>query len=261
LVKAKIKVCVEPGLQIKQSQGMTRGKNDKVDARRIVQYAYKNKEQLTYWAPQRPALQKLKALLILRERLIKTKNQLETPITESKNFIEEPLRKSISRRCTNSIAAIKKDIKNVDQDIRSLIKEDSPIQQQMKWATSVPGVGKITAANIIIATDEFQRISEVKKFACYAGVAPFEHSSGSSIRGKTRVSKMANMRIKTLLTLGSMSAVQSNPELRSYFERKISQGKNYWSVINSVRNKLISRVFACVKNQKMYQKEYTYMLA
>jgi transposase len=240
---------------------MTRGKNDEIDARRIAQYAFKNRNELVYWTPQRPILQKLKALLILRERLIKTKNQLEVPISESKSYVQKELRKNVAKRCASSIAAIKKDIKSVDQDIKKLIKEDQQVQQQMTWATSVPGVGNVTALNVILATDEFKRISTVKKFACYTGVAPFEHRSGSSIRGKTRVSKMANMRIKTLLTLGSMSVVQSNPELKLYFERKISQGKNYWSVINAVRNKLISRIFACVQQQKVYQNNYANALA
>jgi len=261
LVKHNIKVCVEPGLQIKQSQGITRGKNDKIDARRIAQYAFKNRNELAYWTPQRPILQKLKALLILRERLIKTKNQLEVPISESKSYVQEELRKSVAKRCTSSIAAINKDIKSVDQDIKTLIKVDQQVHQQMKWATSVPGVGNVTALNVILATDEFKRISIVKKFACYSGIAPFEHRSGSSIRGKTRVSKMANMRIKTLLTLGSMSVVQRDQELKLYFERKMSQGKNYWSVINAVRNKLISRIFACVQQQKVYQKNYANALA
>lgn len=261
LVKHTIKVCVEPGLQIKQSQGMTRGKNDKIDARRIAQYAFKNSNELVYWTPQRPILQKLRALSILRERLIKTKNQLEVPLSESKSYVQEGLRKSVAKRCIGSLAAIKKDIKSVDQDIKELIKEDQHVAQQMKWSTSVSGVGKVTALNVILATDEFKRISTVKKFSCYSGVAPFEHKSGSSIRGKTRVSKMANMRIKTLLTLGAMSVVQRDPELKLYFERKISQGKNYWSVINAVRNKLISRIFACVQQQRVYQKNYAHALA
>ena len=62
--KNRIKVCVEPALQIKQSQGMTRGKSDKVDARRIAQYAYKNRHELRFWRPQRAYIQKLKALLV-----------------------------------------------------------------------------------------------------------------------------------------------------------------------------------------------------
>src|SRR5688572_2845861 len=62
LVKNGIKACVEPALQIKQSQGMKRGKSDQIDARRIAQYAYKNRQDLRFWAPQRKSIQKLKAL-------------------------------------------------------------------------------------------------------------------------------------------------------------------------------------------------------
>ena len=76
-VKQKINVCVESALQIKQSQGMTRGKNDQVDAERIALYAMKNKERLTLCKPQRQCVQRLKALLVTRERLVKMKVQLE----------------------------------------------------------------------------------------------------------------------------------------------------------------------------------------
>ena len=119
---------------------------------------------------------------------------------------------------------------------------------------------EITAANVIVATGEFQGIQEVKKFACYAGIAPFEHCSGSSIRGKTRVSKMANMTIKKLLHLAAMSAIQFCSEIKAFYHRKVAEGKNKMSVINAVRNKLISRVFSCVKNKRMYQKDYKHAL-
>jgi transposase len=83
LTKNKIKVCVEPALQIKQSQGMTRGKSDLVDARRIAQYAYKNRQALKFWTPQRTSIQKLKGLLVLRERLVKIRGQMERRINEN----------------------------------------------------------------------------------------------------------------------------------------------------------------------------------
>ena len=110
--------------------------------------------------------------------------------------------------------------------------------------------------NVIIATGEFTRITDTKKFACYAGVAPFEHTSGSSIRGKTRVSKMANMAMKKLLHLAAISAIQYCEEIKTYYERKVLAGKNRMSVINAVRNKLITRIFMCVKQERIYQKNY-----
>jgi transposase len=260
LIKAGIKVAVEPALQIRQSQGMTRGKTDKFDAKRIAQYACRHYTALHFWKPQRIVIQKLKALLVARERLIKIKVQLQIPITESQDYLEEGIRKLISKKCQTTLLALAKDISKIEQSIDLLIEEDCQIQEQLRWSTSVPGIGKITALNVIISTGEFQKINDAKKFACYSGIAPFEHSSGTSIRGKTRVSRLANMTLKKLLHMAAMSAIQFNPELKAFYQRKVSQGKNKMSVINAVRNKLISRVFVCIKNRRLYEKNYLPML-
>jgi transposase len=256
LTKKNIKVCVEPALRIKQSQGMTRGKNDQVDARRIAIYAFRNSEDLIFWKPQRQIIQKIKALLTTRERLVKVRVQLEVPLTEVDGFIEKSLRDSMLSHCLKPIRSIEKSIEKVEQTIQDLIKEDQHLKEQVKLATSVPGIGKIVALYIIVTTGEFIQIREAKKFACYSGVAPFEHSSGSSLRGKTRVSNMGNMIMKKLLHLAAMSSIQCCDELKTFYERKVASGKNKMSVINAVRNKLISRVFACVNNNHMYEKIY-----
>jgi transposase len=261
LTRNEIKACVEPALQIKQSQGMTRGKSDRIDARRIAQYAYKNRQELRFWKPQRASIQKLKALLVLRERLVKTKVQLQTPINEAQEYIEESIRKVVIKNCQTTLKALTKDITKVEKDIKLLIQTDTPLKEQFELVESVPGIGKITALNMIVSTGEFQRISEAKKFACYAGVAPFEHTSGTSVRGKTKVSKMANMTLKKLLHMAALSAIQCNEELKAFYQRKVAEGKNKMSVINAVRNKLISRIFACIKHNRIYQKDYQHALA
>jgi transposase len=261
LVKNQIRVCVEPALQIKQSQGMTRGKNDQVDSKRIALYALKNRENLAFWKPQRHCIQKLKALLATRERLVKVKVQLEVPLRECEEFIEPSIRKEMIRHCQRTLNSVQNDIDKIELAIQQVVREDSQLNEQCTLATSVPGIGKITALNMIVSTGEFTRIAEAKKFACYAGVAPFEHTSGSSIRGKTRVSKMANMTLKKLLHLAAMSAIQCCDELKAFYRRKVVAGKNKMSVINAVRNKLISRVFACIKNNRKYQKIYQHALA
>lgn len=256
LTKNQIDVAVEPALRIKQSQGMQRGKNDKVDAKRIARYAYKNAEELTLWKPKRVVIQRLRALLVLRDRLIQVRTQLEVPINESNEFIEGSIRKMSICICKSSIAAVRKDLKRIDLEIAKLIKSDSQLHHQVKIATSVTGVGPIIAAHMIITTNEFNDITQHKKYACYAGVAPFEHSSGSSIRGRTKVSHMANKKIKTLLHLGARSAVLACSELKQYYQRKLAEGKPKLLVLNAVSNKLISRVFVCIKNNRMYEKIY-----
>lgn len=261
LVRHNIKVCLESAIQIKRSQGIIRGKNDKVDARRIAIYAYKNRDTLIFWKPQRLTIQKLKALLVTRERLVKVKTELEVPIREAGEFIETSIQQLMIQNSRKVLKALVDGIERIDLTIKELIKQDSSLTEQFNLATSVPGIGTITALNIIVSTGEFNRIQTPKKFACYAGVAPFEHSSGSSIRGKTRVSKMANMTLKKLLHLAAMSAVQWCEEIKAFYLRKQAEGKNKMSIINAVRNKLISRVYACIKNKRMYQKTYQHALA
>lgn len=261
LTKNKIKTCLESALQIKKSQGVTRGKSDRIDALRIAQYAYKNREELRYWMPQRGIVQELKALLVTRERLVKIRTQLEVPIRECEEFIAESIRKDMMKNCRRTLKAVTLDIFKTEKAIDELIRTDPTLAEQVKWATSVTGIGTITATNMIIASGEFTRISESKKFACYTGVAPFPHKSGTTIRGKTRVSNLANMNMKKLMHLAAMSAIRSSEELRTFYERKVQEGKNKMSVINAVRNKLISRVFACIKAKRMYQKNYQHALA
>lgn len=260
LVKNEIKVSVEPALQIKQSQGMVRGKNDQIDAKRIAIYAYKNRENLHFWRPQRHCIQQLKALLLLRERMVKVRVQLKVPINESEEFIASSILKQTVANCQKTLRALENDIERIEREIDVLVSSDERLTQQCKLAISVPGIGKITALNIIISTQEFSKIQEAKKFACYAGVAPFEYSSGSSIRGKTRVSKMANMTLKKLLHLAAMAAIQCSEELKTFYKRKVDAGKNKMSVLNAVRNKLISRIFACIKNNRLYEKNYQHAL-
>lgn len=88
--------------------------------------------------------------------------------------------------CKKTLRAVQADIERIEQAIEQVVKEDSRLNEQCTLATSVPGIGKITALNMIVTTFEFTRISEAKKFACYGGVAPFEHISGSSIRRKNQ---------------------------------------------------------------------------
>ncbi|KAA6438822.1 IS110 family transposase [Dyadobacter flavalbus] len=119
----------------------------------------------------------------------------------------------------------------------------------------------ITAAYILATTNEFISITEAKKFACYCGVAPFEHTSGIRIKGKSRVSHKANKEVKTLFHMAALSSVRIKGDLQNYFHRKVAEGKNKMSVLNAIRNKLILRVFSCVNRNSIFQKNYKYNFA
>ncbi len=261
LYKKHANVCLESGIQIKQSSGLQRGKNDKVDAIRIAQYAYKNREELKLWEPKREIVQQLKHLTTLRSRLVGVLKQLKTPLKEAGEFVAKKIKNNSETLCESTVNALEKDIKAVEQNIQKVINSDSELNRLFSIITSIKGVGAVTASEVIITTNEFKDITSPKKFACYSGVAPFEHQSGSSIRGKTRVSKMGNKSVKTLLHLAALVASSYDEELKCYYQRKVNEGKNKMLVLNAIRNKLIHRIFACVKQNRLFINNYQNVLA
>ena len=116
-------------------------------------------------------------------------------------------------------------------------------------------MGFVTATHLIVYTNEFKTMRDGKQLACYCGVAPFEYSSGSSVRGKTKVHYMANKKLKCNLHMASLTAVKLDPDLKAYYERKVAEGKNKMSVLNAVKNKLLARVIAVVNKQQEYVKK------
>jgi len=248
-------VCMESSLQIKLSLGLQRGKNDRLDAARIAQYAYKNQEDLRLWKPKRQVVNQLRHFTTLRHQLLQVKKQLTVALKEQIRF-NKRIAKQLTDTCKRTLAALNKDLEKVEQQIDEVIASDDELKRLFGIITSVQGIGKVTAAEIIITTNEFKNIDDPSKFACYSGVAPFEHTSGSSIRGKTRVSHKANKYMKTLLHMAAMVAIVFNDDLKAYYQRKVLENKNKMSIINAVRNKLIWRIFACVKQNRAYQNKY-----
>ena len=120
------------------------------------------------------------------------------------------------------------------------------LEEQLK---SIKGIGIINAIVLLCVTDNFQRFDNPRKFACYCGVAPFEHTSGISIRGKTQTSSLANKEVKVYLTRAAITAISWDPQMKAYYKRKIAEGKHKASVINAVRAKIIARSFAVIRRQ------------
>lgn len=255
LTERECNVWLEMPVNIIRSLGLQRGKNDRVDARRIALYAYKNKEDIKLWKPQRDVILKLRDLLSLRERLISSRMSLMAPIDELIAMGDKQGAARVKRGCKLTLSSIEKEIDQIDKDLDDTIKDDPQLKELYSLATSVPGVGKYTALFMICYTNEFSIYNNPKQLACYCGVAPFEYSSGSSVRGKTRVSHMANKVLKRMLHMGALSAISRDPELSDYYQRKIALGKNKMLVINAVRNKIIHRLCAVIKRGYEYKPE------
>lgn len=256
----KLAVCLESSVQIKQSGGLLRGKSDKVDSYRIALYAFKNKAFLRLWQPERSVVKHLRRLSSIRERLINAKKQLMNAVNEDKKFLDKQAFAQIAKCCKQSVKALQQDIERTEKEIEKVIESDATLKELFSIIESVPGVGKVTATEIVINTNEFKRIDNPRKYACYAGIAPFEHSSGTSVRGKTRTSKKANLKAKSLLHMTALVAARFSEDLKVYYERKVAEGRNKMSVLNAIKNKIIHRIFACVNQRRKYTKEYKFSL-
>ena len=254
LAANSIDIWIEHATQIKKATALARGKNDKVDSQRIVLYATKNLERLRLWRPMNATLERIKHLASLRNRLVETKKKLVTPIKEFEDMGNTAMAKLLTKTIKSSLAAIDKDLKNIEAKIIDIVNEDENLKLLYKLVTSVVGIGFVTAINLLVHTNGFTVLKDARKLACYCGVAPFEYSSGSSVRGKTKVHYMANKKLKCNLHMASLSAVKLDADLKAYYERKVAEGKNKMSVLNAVKNKLIARVIAVVNKQQEYVK-------
>jgi transposase len=137
-----------------------------------------------------------------------------------------------------------------------LINSDERLKRLKDIIISVPCVGIQTAILILIYTNEFKDIQNPKKFACYAGVAPFPKESGK-MKGKSRVSPFANKKVKAVLHLCAMTSVRNDSEIKAYYERKtLKEGKPKMAVLNAIRNKIILRIFACLNQDRLYLKDF-----
>jgi transposase len=246
-------VFVVSPLHLKKSMGLVRGKNDKIDAVRIAAFIMKNHPDLPQWKPSSPAVQKLKILLTERNSRIKAKRKILNQQKDHMKMKHLGLDKYLQGLDKQQLTVLGRQIQQIERNIEALLKADEPMQQQAKLIRSIPGVGKILCWTMLAKTENFTLITEPRKMACYSGVVPFSNQSGTSVRGKDRVSTYADKTIKTILHMAAMRAVRLKNDLQVFYLRKVAQGKNKMSVLNAVRNKIIHRIFAVIKNQKAYE--------
>lgn len=242
-------------LAIKRSIGLVRGKSDKIDAKRIAEYGYEKRSKLIAEAPTSSELQRLRLLHSTRERLVKQRASLLSVLKEYSN-IGLLKQDSIMRSQLRIIKNLEKEISKMEAEMNDIIKNNPSLQQNHQLLQSIKGVGKVLATATIIKTKNFTRFTNARKFACFCGTAPFENTSGTSIKGKTRVSHLADKRMKTLLDLSAKAAIQYDKELREYYLRRTANGKSKMSTINIVRNKILYRMFAVIKRQTPFSENY-----
>jgi len=249
---------MEPALKIKRSLGITRGKNDKVDARRIARYAYEKKESLVPTILPGKKIDRIKSLLSLREKLVKHRTAYKNGITDLYDCYEEGENNMIINIQKQLITNINKEIEIIEAEVNKIIINDENLFKNFKLVLSVKGIGKIIGFYLIAYTANFTLFANGRAFACYIGIAPFEYSSGKT-KGTPHVHPLANKYLKSLITMAAMVAIQQKGEIKQYYDKRVKKlGKSKMSTLNIVRNKLIFRVFAVITRGTEYVDLYKF---
>lgn len=258
LHSSSLSVWVEMPLRIKKCMGLQRGGNDKVASIGIAQYAYRYQDAVKLYNPADKALEALQHLTAQRTRLVNSITQLEVPLKEMTECGDPYVAKDLIKLQQQAINGLQKSLQKIEAAINKHIKAHTDIKNKIDRVTSIKGIGQQTAINMYVYTKGFTAFETGKQLACYCGVVPFTKSSGTSVRFKTRVSPYANKNLKKLLHLCALAAIQWNDELKRYYERKVAEGKNKMSVINAVRNKLVHRIFAVLRDDRLFVENYVY---
>lgn len=244
------------GLEIKLSMGIVRGKTDKVDACRIARFGFEKQYNLQPTQASSVDLQRLKMLSTTRDNLVRQRAGNITAVKELKQACGLSQTDSIIKSHSCLIKMLDKQIAVIEAETQQIISQNQSLSNNYGLLKTIKAVGPVLALAMIIKTENFTRFSNARKFACFCGTAPFEHSSGTSIRSKTKTSHLADKRMKTLLDLSAKVAIQYDKELKEYYLKRTANGKPKMSTINVVRNKLLYRIFAVINRQTPFVENY-----
>lgn len=243
-----------PGLQIKKSLGMQRGKNDKIDSKRIAEYGYEKREKLQQSKACNPAITRLKQLLTQRSGFVNDKKAHEHRMKQLPAMMEFKANDPIIKHYKQAVDFALKMIEKTEAEIKKVINKDEAMSRNFALITSIPGIGNVNGRMTITYTENFESFANGRTCGAYIGVVPYGHSSGTSIRGKSRVSHMANKPLKADLSMAAKASVQHDPEMKQYYERRLAMGKRHMGIMNEVKFKLVLRMFAVVNKGPVYVK-------
>ena len=241
-----------PGLELKRSLGISRGKDDRIDAEKIASYTYLRRSIINLTQLPEKEIEKMKQLLSLRDRLVKQRAGFKTTLSEARRAVDPKENHLYFQIQEEQVKQLTKGIDQIEKQLHELIDQHPYLKKQYDLIISIVGVGPIMALTMIAITHAFTKFPCWRKFACYAGIAPFPNRSGTSIHGKTKVSHLANKKIKSLLGNLAASAIQHNSEMKIYYKRRLEEGKDKMSTQNIIRNKLLARIFAVVQRGTPY---------
>ena len=249
-----IPVSYVSGYEIRHSMGLVRGKSDPVDAARVREYGERHADKLEDTHFPSGTIYELRELYATRRLLVHQRKQLQTVlISDQKRPVQSDTAQKIKQQ---TLEQLDRQITSLEKKMAELIENDDDLSKTSAIVQSIPGIGPVTATELIIKTDNFKRIRTAKKCATLAGISPFPNSTGKTDKGN-HVSHMGDKQLKSLLFMCARSAVVHFEKMRIYKMKKYEvEHKHIFVVLNNVANRLLKILYALVKKGEMYDASY-----
>ena len=252
LYKQGVLVSVVNPLSVKRfiQMKLAKVKTDKSDAKAICDYGQMNDVPL-YTAltdVQSECLQLFRLLDNYLKKRTATKNKLhgEETLGIPSKFVYRSLKRDLKH--------LNKEVIGIEERLLELVKQEQ--QHQLTLLKSIPGMGVKTALFLIVVTDGFSKFETAKQLCSYVGITPTIRESGSSVRGRSRISKVGNKKLRNLLFLCAFSACKHNKACRELYERIVNKGKSKKLALIAVANKLLKQAFAIAKSGIPYDENF-----
>jgi transposase len=229
---------------------LLRNKDDRPDAGLIRRFC--EKQQPAPWTPPPPHLRELQALTRHLENLQETRQQ-------QLNRLESAKTKEVTKSLRKLVSYLDSEIARTENQIQNHIDKHPDLKQRCQLLESIPGIGKRTAAKLLAEIQDITQYQSARQVAAYAGLTPRNNRSGT-IRGKTRLSKTGNARVRKALFLPAMTAKRYNPIVRNFCLRLASHGKNKMEIIGAAMRKLIHIVFGVLTSGKKFDPNHELLL-
>ena len=256
LLETGVAVSVENPLKIKRfiQMGLSKVKTDKSDANQIYKYGVQMNMKL--WQGHSKKQQENLQISRLLSTYTKQSTQLKNKI-HGEDVLGNPS-KMVVQSLKRQLKAIKKEQEKLEICLEKNIKEAH--QESLSLLKTIPGIGNKTAMMLLVFTDGFERFKSSAELCSYAGITPIIRESGSSIKGKPRISKIGNVKLRNLLFLCSFNACKYNRACKALYDRIVAKGKSKKLALIAVCNKLLKQAFSIVKNKIPYNDTYRSIL-
>ena len=226
---------------------LLRTKTDRVDAALIARFC--RAHQPDPWTPPAPEIRALQALVRRHSSL------QEMLQTENNRLGAARVDPAVERSLQEHIAYLEAEVKTVADKIRKLIDQHPPLRRQRDLLASIPGIADLTASRILGEIPNISEYRSAKELAAFAGLSPREHQSGT-LRGRTRIAKVGNARLRKALYFPALSAIQHNLVITTFYARLLAAGKPKIVAVAAVMRKMLVLAYGVLKSNQPFDPAY-----